>query len=150
MSFKFRCQNTFIMFLFSMRDARTSSESPFPYVSFQRCVSYTLVGQAGIEPAALRLLSVALPTELLSHKAGFSPARIPGAVVAHIRHGPSMNWRISRHSSRAAGGIGRIQTGGLVIPNHALCQLSYYSVLSAPGEWCAALPAPAAFFAQCP
>ena len=113
-----------------------SQYSVFPQSAIRLFRSALFPGQAGIEPATLRLLAVALPTELLSHNAGFSPARIPGAVVAHIRHGPSMiPGGIPRRSSRAAGGIGRIQTGGLVIPNHALCQLSYYSILSAPGEW---------------
>lgn len=50
----------------------------------QQCGLLTLrlsLGQAGLEPAALRLLSVALPTELLSLVAGLFPA-----VIVHVGH----------------------------------------------------------------
>lgn len=73
-----------------MRDAAHHQKALCRMYRFNGADSHPLAGQAGIEPATLRLLAAALPTELLSHDAGFSPARIPGAVVAHIRHGPSM------------------------------------------------------------
>ena len=47
--------------------------------------------------------------------AGFAPARIPGAVLSHIRHGPPIFRRTP--ANIAAGGTGRTRTDSLPMPS---------------------------------
>ena len=102
-----------------------SGLSSYPSLRIEQSGKSPILSQS-LRPAPSADTSVARGLMGLNHEnrfraapetthAGFSPARIPGAVLSHIRHGPSIFRRTP--ANIAAGGTGRNRTGSLPTPS---------------------------------